>query len=50
MNNANRSLLSVLTIAALLGAAGCSREAKRDRHYSRAEKYFASEQYEKAIL
>lgn len=50
MNNANRSLLSVLMIAALLGAAGCSREAKRDRHFGRAEKYFASEQYEKAII
>ncbi len=48
-------LRPALTFALLAGTSlllmtGCSKQAKRDRHLSRAEKYFAAAEYEQAAL
>src|ERR1044072_7752943 len=47
----NRYLL-VLLVASLMaiGAAGCSRAAKKNRHLERANRYFQVEDYEKAQI
>lgn len=50
MNASRVNALLSLFLALVVWTPGCSREAKRDRHFSRAEKYFASEEYQKAIL
>ena len=48
----NREFLSVLSLALLvaIGGGGCTRQAKKSRYLKRAERYFQSEQYEKAEL
>ena len=42
--------VAVLSAASLLLVTGCSKQAKRDRHFASAEKYFAAADYEKAAL
>src|SRR5437867_2221906 len=51
MQNKSRSLC-VLSVALLIAMAGtsCSREAKKNRHLERANRYFQAEQYEKAEI
>src|SRR5438445_11452189 len=48
----NRSYLLFAVIIALIAAGGlsCSREAKRDRHLKRADRYFESKQYDNAVI
>lgn len=46
-----RSIGLLLLLVTLVGwTTGCSREAKRDRHWRRAETYFAAAEYEKALI
>src|SRR2546430_1746460 len=44
--------LPVLLVASLIAAGGfgCSREAKKNRHLQRANRYFQAEEYEKAAI
>src|ERR1041385_6915929 len=44
--------LSILLVASLvaIGATGCSRAAKKNRHLERANRYFQAEDYEKAQI
>lgn len=50
MHASHSTALSLLLVVAVIWTGGCSREAKRDRHLRRAETYFASAEYEKAII
>jgi Flp pilus assembly protein TadD len=42
--------LFLLLGALILSLAGCSQEAKKERHWGRAEKYFSKNQYKEAII
>jgi tetratricopeptide (TPR) repeat protein len=42
--------LTLLMAILLLGATGCSKQAKAKRHLDRADKYFAADDYEKAEI
>jgi tetratricopeptide (TPR) repeat protein len=46
-----RKFLFLLFISFLLfGLAGCNKEAKKERHWGRAEKYFAENKFKEAII
>ncbi|MBP8260392.1 MAG: tetratricopeptide repeat protein [Verrucomicrobia bacterium] len=48
LSSSHAALLCAAAVA--VWTAGCSDAAKRDRHFGRAEKYFAAEDYQKALI
>ena len=50
MNKYRCLLMSIVALLAAVGMSGCSRDAKKNRHLERANRYYQAEQYEKAEI
>ena len=54
MNRTGNRIYSVcalmMIIVLLVGAAGCSKEAKMERHWKKAEKYYSEEKFKEAAI
>jgi tetratricopeptide (TPR) repeat protein len=54
MNLKKRKSLAVIFISLVLvfsmGSLGCSKEAKKERHWNRGEKYFSENKFKEAII
>ncbi len=49
-NRASKTIWVILFCFALLVLIGCSQEAKKERHWRRAEKYFSENKFREAII
>lgn len=43
-------ILIIISFFILSGLAGCSKEAKKERHWKRGEKYFSENKFKEAII